>query len=62
MVVTKPSGENTDVLHKPKEGQASQQWDTARNPTSVQYQVNYDLYDAVAPPLLLPGAPGMKSE
>ncbi|XP_039468581.1 inter-alpha-trypsin inhibitor heavy chain H3-like [Oreochromis aureus] len=26
MVVTKPPGENTDVLHKPKEGETSQRW------------------------------------
>ncbi|XP_025763060.1 inter-alpha-trypsin inhibitor heavy chain H3 [Oreochromis niloticus] len=26
MVVTKPLGENTDVLHKPKEGETSQRW------------------------------------
>lgn len=55
MVVTKPPGENTDVLHKPKEGQASQPLVTSQILTSsVQY--------AAAPPILLPGAPGMKSE
>lgn len=26
MVVTKPPGENTDVLHKPKEGETSRRW------------------------------------
>uniref|UniRef100_I3KAS8 Inter-alpha-trypsin inhibitor heavy chain 3 n=1 Tax=Oreochromis niloticus TaxID=8128 RepID=I3KAS8_ORENI len=30
MVVTKPPGENTDVLHKPKEGETSQRWPSVR--------------------------------
>lgn len=58
MVVTKPPGENTDVLHKPKEGQASQQWDRAHMPTSSGQHYGY--HPAV-PPMLLPGAPGIKN-
>lgn len=59
MVVTKPTGENTDVLHKPKEGQTSQQWDRAQIPPSF---VQHYGHVAASPPMLLPGAPGMKSE
>ncbi|XP_039908047.1 inter-alpha-trypsin inhibitor heavy chain H3-like isoform X4 [Simochromis diagramma] len=38
MVVTKPPGENTDVLHKPKEGETPQRWQSRVDQSfSIQY-------------------------
>lgn len=58
MVVTKPPGEHTAVLHKPKEGQASRLLDAVPIHTSVQFSGRV----AAQSPMLLPGLPGMKSE
>uniref|UniRef100_A0A669C2L1 Inter-alpha-trypsin inhibitor heavy chain H3-like n=1 Tax=Oreochromis niloticus TaxID=8128 RepID=A0A669C2L1_ORENI len=49
MVVTKPPGENTDVLHKPKEGKTPQRW---QPPVDQSFSRQY-----LAPSIHLSGSP-----